>query len=105
MDVPGSQSGVQLQARSFTAEKLTHHLVGHPRSPFRGRLVAQHTGPGLQHRLTDTTLTVSAPDGTSEEREVPVEEVGRLLEEVFGIVLDQEERAVVEERLREFTGM
>ncbi|WDZ92338.1 arylamine N-acetyltransferase [Nocardiopsis sp. HUAS JQ3] len=80
-------------------------LTSHPRSPFLGRLMAQRIGPGAQHTLTDTTLTTAAPDGTRTEREVPVEEVGRVLREVFGIGLDQDERAVVEKRLREFTAM
>lgn len=84
---------------------FSHHLATHPRSPFRGRLMVQRIGPGAQHMLMNTTLTTTAPDGTQEEREVPVEEVGRVLQEVFGIGLDQEERAVVEKRLREFTDM
>jgi N-hydroxyarylamine O-acetyltransferase len=84
---------------------FSHHLVTHPHSPFRGRLLVQRIGPGAHHMLMDTTLTTAAPDGTREEREVPVEEVGRVLHEVFGIGLDQEERAVVEKRLLEFTGM
>ncbi len=53
----------------------------------------------------DTTLITTTPDGTRTEREVPVGEVGQVLQEVFGIGLDQAERAVVESRLREFTGM
>lgn len=84
---------------------FNHHLVTHPRSPFLGRLMVQRIGPGAQHMLMDTTLTTAAPDGTRTEREVPVEEVGQVLQEVFGIGLDQDERAVVEKRLREFTGM
>ncbi|NKY99787.1 arylamine N-acetyltransferase family protein [Nocardiopsis alborubida] len=84
---------------------FSHFLVGHPRSPFLGRLMVQRIGPGAQHMLTDTTLTTTAPDGTRTEREVPVEEVGQVLHEVFGIGLDQDEQSVVEKRLREFTGV
>ncbi|MEV6821544.1 arylamine N-acetyltransferase [Nocardiopsis dassonvillei] len=84
---------------------FSHFLASHPRSPFLGRLMVQRIGPGTQHTLMDTTLTTATPDGARTEREVPVEEVGQVLREVFGIGLDQDERAVVEKRLREFTGM
>lgn len=82
---------------------FNHYLVTHPRSPFRGRLMVQRIGPGTQHMLLNTTLATTTPDGAQEENEVPVEEVGLVLEEVFDISLDQEGRGIIEKRLREFT--
>ncbi|MEV2275195.1 arylamine N-acetyltransferase [Nocardiopsis sp. NPDC049922] len=83
---------------------FSHYLSTHPRSPFVGRLMAQSVAPGVQHVLVDTKLTTTAPDGSVAEREMPVDEVVDVLDEVFGIGLDVRERAVVEERLREFSG-
>ncbi|MFJ9553032.1 arylamine N-acetyltransferase [Nocardiopsis sp. NPDC101807] len=84
-------------------EIFSRHLSSHPRSPFLTRLTVQRIGPGVQHVLTDTTLTTLTPDGTREEHRVPVSEVGRVLHEVFGIELHARERAAVEARVEEFT--
>ncbi|MFI6574954.1 arylamine N-acetyltransferase [Nocardiopsis sp. NPDC050513] len=81
---------------------FSHYLTSHPRSPFKGRLMAQRIAPGVQHVLVDTRLTTTTADGSVVDREVPVEEAADVLDEVFGIGLDAQERAVVEERLREF---
>ncbi|WP_159939786.1 MULTISPECIES: arylamine N-acetyltransferase [unclassified Nocardiopsis] len=81
---------------------FSHFLTSHPRSPFRGRVMVQRIGPGVQHRLVNTTLVTAAPDGTREERELPAEELGRVLEEVFGLGLDAEEKEAVARRAREF---
>ncbi|SIO91204.1 arylamine N-acetyltransferase [Nocardiopsis sp. JB363] len=56
----------------------------------------------------DLRLDRKDPGGAGPEREVRelrVEEVGKVLHEVFGIHLDQREREVVEERVRGFLGM
>ncbi|WP_116247912.1 arylamine N-acetyltransferase [Nocardiopsis sp. FIRDI 009] len=82
---------------------FSHYLASHPRSPFTGRLMAQTIGSDVQRLLMDTTLSTIGPDGSRTQTEVPVEEVGLVLDEVFGIGLDAGERAGVEQRLREFT--
>lgn len=94
---------------------FSHYLTSHPRSPFRSRLMAARTVGGTRHVLNDTTLTVERvgadrkdPGGAGPEREVRelrVEEVGKVLQEIFGIHLDQREREVVEERVRGFLEM
>jgi N-hydroxyarylamine O-acetyltransferase len=84
---------------------FSHYLTSHPRSPFRGRLMAQRMAPGEQHLLTDTTLVAKHPDGTSRERELAVEDVPGVLDEVFGVGLTEEERAVVVDRLKEYGSM
>ena len=94
---------------------FNHYLTTHPRSPFGNRLMAARTVGATRYALTNTTLTVDrvgadrgehAGAGPEREvREIPVGEVGRVLRETFGIHLDQEERAVIEEKVRGFLGV
>ncbi|MFB9837983.1 hypothetical protein [Actinoallomurus acaciae] len=44
--------------------------------------------PGVRHVLDDTTLTSARPDGVAETARLEPGEVPKILEEVFGIVLD-----------------
>lgn len=91
---------------------FSHYLTTHPRSPFRTRLMAARTVGGTRYSLTNTILTVervgrdrkeSTGSGPEREtREVLVGEVGRVLHEVFDIHLDQEERALIEGKVRSF---
>ncbi|MFE9242306.1 arylamine N-acetyltransferase [Nocardiopsis sp. NPDC006938] len=81
---------------------FSHFLTSHPRSPFRGRLMVARTVGGTRHELNDTTLSVERVDGTGETREVALGEVGTVLREVFDIDLDQEERRIIEDRVRGF---
>jgi N-hydroxyarylamine O-acetyltransferase len=61
--------------------------------------------PGEQYLLTDTALVAKLPDGTTRERELAVEDVPGVLDEVFGVGLTEEERAVVVDRLKEYGSM
>ncbi|WP_121186762.1 arylamine N-acetyltransferase [Nocardiopsis sp. Huas11] len=79
---------------------MTHYLTSHPRSPFRGRLMVQSMAPDVQRRLMDTTLTTTRPDGAREEREIGIEDVPDVLEEVFGIGLNERERGLVVDSLK-----
>lgn len=80
----------------------SHYLTTHPRSPFRNRLMVARSVGRTRYALNDTTLSVERVDGTGETRELTPGEVGTVLHEVFGIALDQEERRIVEGRVREF---
>ena len=84
---------------------FSHFLTSHPRSPFRDRLMAQSMAPDEQHRLMDTTLTTTRPDGTAQEREIGIEDVPGVLDEVFGIGLTEQERDTVVERLKDYSSM
>ncbi|WP_304453974.1 arylamine N-acetyltransferase [Nocardiopsis sp. YSL2] len=84
---------------------FSHFLTTHPRSPFRGRLMAQRMAPHAQSLLTNTALVTKHPDGTHEEREIAIEDVPDVLDGVFGIGLTEQERGVVVDRLKDFTSM
>ncbi|MFL1426619.1 MULTISPECIES: arylamine N-acetyltransferase family protein [unclassified Nocardiopsis] len=84
---------------------FSHYLTSHPRSPFLGRLTAQRIGPGTQYKLMNTTLFTAHPDGTGGQDEIPARDVPRVLEEVFGIGLDEREREIVVGRVSEFINM
>ncbi len=81
---------------------FSHYLTTHPRSPFRNRLMVARTVGGTRYALNDTTLSVERVDGTGETRELSLGEVGTVLREVFDIALDQEERQIVEGRVKGF---
>ena len=81
---------------------FSHYLTSHPRSPFGNRLMVARTVGGTRHALTNTTLTTDRVDGTREEREVPLGEVGTVLQEYFHIDLTPEERGIVEDRVKGF---
>ncbi|MFG2432661.1 arylamine N-acetyltransferase [Streptomyces sp. NPDC048590] len=67
---------------------INWHIATNPRSPFRQAVYAQRTRPGRHLALSGRTLTVTADDGTVEERELSgPEEVLRVLAEDFGVRL------------------
>ncbi|MYQ88966.1 MULTISPECIES: arylamine N-acetyltransferase family protein [unclassified Streptomyces] len=67
-------------------EVINWHIATNPRSPFSRRVYAQRTTPDSHLSLTGRTLTVTAPDGTREVRELSDgDEVLRVLAADFGI--------------------
>ncbi|WP_372411015.1 arylamine N-acetyltransferase [Streptomyces luteireticuli] len=66
----------------------SHYVATHPRSPFVRRLYAQTFGAARHHTLDATTWTTYLPDGSSTERKIEAAELGRVLAEEFGIVVD-----------------
>ncbi|MBR8740658.1 arylamine N-acetyltransferase [Nocardiopsis sp. MG754419] len=93
----------------------SHYLTTHPRSPFRHRLMVARTLGSTRYTLTNATLTVervgadrrhaSGAGPEREVRELPVGELGTVLREVFDIRLDQHERSVIEEKVRDFLNL
>jgi N-hydroxyarylamine O-acetyltransferase len=91
----------ELDLHSFTLDPryaidyvvLDHYVSTHPRSPFVGRLIAQCVRPEVRHALDGTTLTSTRVDGTDETVRLEPGEVPKVLEEVFGIVLDEQDTA------------
>ena len=91
----------ELDLHSFTLDPryaidyvvLNHYVSTHPRSPFVGRLMAQCVRPEVRHVLDGTTLTSTRVDGTDETVRLEAGEVPKTLEEVFGIVLDDQDAA------------
>ncbi|WP_405716182.1 MULTISPECIES: arylamine N-acetyltransferase [unclassified Streptomyces] len=69
-------------------EVINWHIATNPRSPFSRRVYAQRITPDAHLALTGRTLTVTAQDGTHEERELADgPEVLRVLAADFGIRL------------------
>lgn len=76
-------------------EVFNHYTATGPRSPFRGRVVAQGTDEHQRWRLLDTTFTVTGPDGVRSRREVAPEAIPAVLDEHFGITLSRADGAAV----------
>ncbi|MEI5098082.1 arylamine N-acetyltransferase [Streptomyces sp. PmtG] len=72
---------------------MNHFTSTHPVSPFVSRPVLQRAAAEERRRLTGAQLVVSGPEGTREERDVPVSELRDVLVREFGIELDAEEYA------------
>ncbi|GAA2385578.1 arylamine N-acetyltransferase [Streptomyces glaucosporus] len=71
-----------------------HHVSTHPRSPFVRRPVVQRTGPGVHQALYGATwVTTVLADGSRRVRELEPHEGPKVLEDVFGIVLDADDAA------------
>ncbi|MEU5436753.1 arylamine N-acetyltransferase [Streptomyces sp. NPDC020719] len=70
---------------------MNHYSSSHPLSKFVGQVVAQRRAPGVRRALVRDELTTVRTDGSSEQVTVPAEELGRVLTEVFGIVLEDDE--------------
>ncbi|MEU2127147.1 arylamine N-acetyltransferase [Streptomyces sp. NPDC018352] len=69
-------------------EVINWHIATNPRSPFSHRVYAQRTTADTHFSLNGRTLTVTALDGTREERELADgDEVLRVLAADFGIHL------------------
>jgi N-hydroxyarylamine O-acetyltransferase len=91
----------ELDLHSFTLDPryaidyfvLDHYISTHPRSPFVGRPIAQCVRPEVRHALDGTTLTSVRLDGTDETVRLEPGEVPKVLEEVFGIILDEQDTA------------
>ncbi|MFB6839436.1 arylamine N-acetyltransferase [Streptomyces sp. NPDC056361] len=75
---------------------MNHYSSSHPQSRFLGQVVAQRPGPGVRRALVRDTLSTVRTDGATEERVVPVGDLTAVLEDDFGIELDDEERAGLE---------
>ncbi|MEU5424929.1 arylamine N-acetyltransferase [Streptomyces olivoreticuli] len=71
----------------------SHYVATHARSPFVKRPFAQGFSATRHDRLDATTWTTFRPDGSSTERKIDPDELGRVLEEGFGIVVGAEELA------------
>jgi len=76
-------------------EVASHFISTHPRSPFAGQMVAQRSTPEWRLTLTGARLVETRPDGTESASKLDAAEVVAALGERFGIVLDDEERAVL----------
>lgn len=72
---------------------MNHYTSTHPRSPFIRRPVIQRAAPEVRRTLVGEHLTVTRPDGTSDERNVSADELGDVLVREFGIELDADDRA------------
>ncbi|HEY8340530.1 MAG TPA: arylamine N-acetyltransferase [Egibacteraceae bacterium] len=74
-------------------EVFNHYTATGPRSPFRGRVVAQRAGEHERRRLVDTTFTITGPDGVVAERQVEPDALAAVLDEHFGIAVSADEAA------------
>ncbi|MEV5981710.1 arylamine N-acetyltransferase [Streptomyces sp. NPDC052114] len=72
---------------------MNHYTSTHPRSSFIRRPVVQMAAPELRRRLVGDQLTVTRPDGSAEERAVPVGELTDVLVREFGVELDAPDSA------------
>jgi len=70
-----------------------HYTATHPRSPFVGQVVVLRTEPDVRYALRGRELTTTRPDGATQTREVPVDELVDLLADTFAMTLDDEEAA------------
>ncbi|WP_371656164.1 MULTISPECIES: arylamine N-acetyltransferase [unclassified Streptomyces] len=77
----------------------SHFVSTHSRSPFTTRLFTQKFSATQCHRLDAVTWTTYGPDGSAVERKIEPAELGRVLAEEFGIVVDGEELAQLEQGL------
>ncbi|MFB4304580.1 arylamine N-acetyltransferase [Actinomadura sp. GTD37] len=88
-----------LQRHTFTLNEtfridfdvLSHYVSTSPRSPFTTRPFAQKFTSDALRVLDGTTLTVTRPDGSSENRVLAPEELPGTLARDFGIVLEGED--------------
>ncbi|MEV8021225.1 arylamine N-acetyltransferase [Streptomyces sp. NPDC086554] len=72
---------------------MNHYTSTHPRSSFIRRPVLQKAAPDLRRTLVGHRLTVTRPDGTSDERDVSVDELSDVLVREFGIELSDDDSA------------
>ncbi|ARX86956.1 MULTISPECIES: arylamine N-acetyltransferase family protein [Streptomyces] len=72
---------------------MNHYTSTHPKSPFIRRPVLQQAAPGVRCRLIGAQLTRTRPDGSRDERDVPVSELRHTLVREFGIELGDDEFA------------
>ncbi|GAA1945334.1 arylamine N-acetyltransferase [Streptomyces durmitorensis] len=72
---------------------MNHYTSTHPRSSFIRRPVIQRAAPEVRRTLVGEHLTVTRPDGTSDERDVSAAELGEVLVREFGIELNADDCA------------
>lgn len=72
---------------------MNHYTSTHPKSLFIRRPVLQQAAPGVRCRLIGAQLTRTRPDGSRDERDVPVSELRQTLVREFGIELGDAEFA------------
>lgn len=72
---------------------MNHYTSTHPRSPFIRRPVLQRAAFDVRRRLVGSQLTLTRPDGTAEERDVPVSELRDTIVREFGIELGDDDFA------------
>ncbi|MEU5958841.1 arylamine N-acetyltransferase [Streptomyces sp. NPDC047525] len=72
---------------------MNHYTSTHPRSSFIRRPVLQRAAPEVRRTLVGEHLTVTRPDGTSDERDVSAAELGEVLVREFGIELNADDCA------------
>ncbi|OAR26794.1 acetyltransferase [Streptomyces sp. ERV7] len=77
----------------------SHFVSTHSRSPFTGRLFTQKFTATHHHQLDGTTWRSFRPDGSATERKIEPAELGRVLAEEFGITVEAEELAQLEQGL------
>ncbi|MGP9018135.1 arylamine N-acetyltransferase family protein [Streptomyces sp. BR1] len=70
---------------------MNHYSSSHPASKFVGQVVAQRRAPDVRRALVRDELTTTRTDGSVEQVTVPAGELGRVLTDVFGIVLTDDE--------------
>ncbi|MFD5703678.1 arylamine N-acetyltransferase family protein [Streptomyces lasiicapitis] len=72
---------------------MNHYTSTHPKSPFIRRPVLQQAAPDVRRRLVGAQLTLTRPDGSTDERDVPVSELWETLVREFGIELGDDDFA------------
>ncbi|WP_306334838.1 arylamine N-acetyltransferase [Streptomyces sp. KL118A] len=72
---------------------MNHYTSTHPRSSFIRRPVLQRAAPEIRRFLVGDQLTLMRPDGSVDERSVPVGELMEVLDREFGIELDAADSA------------
>lgn len=79
---------------------FNHYTSTHPGSPFVRQPVALRKTPDWQYALRGSEFTISAPDGPIERHVADPDDLGRILDEQFGIRLSDDDLA----RLRAHPG-
>ncbi|GHC81640.1 arylamine N-acetyltransferase family protein [Streptomyces flavofungini] len=72
---------------------MNHYTSTHPKSSFIRRPVLQRAAPEVRRRLTGAQLTLTRPDGSSGERDVPVSELRDTIVREFGVELGDDDFA------------
>ncbi|MFF1698451.1 arylamine N-acetyltransferase [Streptomyces sp. NPDC058257] len=72
---------------------MNHYTSTHPRSPFIRRPVLQRAAPDVRRTLVGEHLTVTRPDGTTDERDVSADELSEVVVREFDIELSADDSA------------
>ncbi len=76
-------------------EVANHFTSTHPSSPFVGQLVVMRKDLEERRRLLNRRLTITRPDGTTDERELTDTQVAAALHDDFGLSLTPDEETVL----------